>query len=77
MSDNKVKVMKTNRIRLHNATIYCSCEIISRVKEHLVRMEQNIHAPAKGQYWPLLTELRTLTRSKPNHFPKSSIDIIG
>ncbi len=72
----KPKVQKTNRIRLKNATIYTSCEIVRECREHLMR-NQMILIPLKGHYDDLIGKLRSFARSKPDHFPESSRLIIG
>lgn len=65
------KIQKTNRIRLKNATIYTSCEVVREVREHLLRSGM-ILIPLKGEYNALLTQLKGLVKTKPEHFPYSS-----
>jgi len=72
----KPKVQKTNRIRMKRATIYCSCEITREIRDYVIRA-QMILIPKKDQYQDLLIRLRELTKSKPDHFPSSSINIIN
>ena len=71
----KNKIQKTNRIRLKNATIYTSCEVVRNVRSHLLRSGM-ILIPLKGQYDDLMVDLRKLVNEKPDHFPESSKIII-
>lgn len=72
---NKPKIQKTNRIRLKNATIYCSCDIVREVRSRVLRSGQ-ILIPLKGEYLGLVQDLRDLTVKYPHHFPESSKLII-
>jgi len=71
----KPKVQKTNRVRMKRATIYCSCEITREIRDYVIRSGM-VLIPKRGEYDNLLLALRALTRSKPDHFPRSSISII-
>lgn len=76
MTTGKPKIQKTNRILLqHGSVIYCSCEIIRDVRDHVVRLNQRL-APKKGELPVLLEKLFNLALTKPDHFPESSRRIL-
>ena len=73
----KTKIQKTNRIRLKNATIYCSCDVIREIRAYVLRAQQ-ILIPKKGDYLTLVTYLKQMSVSPKwaDHFPQSTKNIL-
>lgn len=68
-----IKIQKTNRIRLKNTTIYCSCDIVREIRQYVERLHQ-VLAPKRGKTDELFYQLCVLANTPKwkDHFPNST-----
>lgn len=83
MATGKPKIQKTCRIRLHAGggneiiTIYCSNDIIREVKPHVMRFNNNVMIPLRGEGYKVFDKIAKLVLTMPDHFPTSSRMVIN